>query len=70
LQNAAQQVDHENRMNKWPVKCIVNYLDHCSQEEYGELSSHRIELNITKAQTKTPFKCPTDLQVPNISSMP
>jgi len=44
LQNAAQQVDHENRLNKRPMKCIVNYLD-LSQEEYDELSSPQVWLN-------------------------
>ena len=27
LQNAAQQIDHENQVNKHPVKRVVNYLD-------------------------------------------
>ncbi len=44
LQNAVQQVDHENRLNKHPIKRIVNYLD-LSQEEYDELSSPQVWLN-------------------------
>jgi len=56
LQNAAQQVDHENRLQKHPMKRTVNYLE-LSQEEYDELSSpsSMAELSIAKAQTKVPF---------------
>ena len=38
LQNAAQQVDHENRANKHPVKRVINYLD-LTTDEFEELSS-------------------------------
>jgi len=71
LQNAAQQVDHENRLQKHPMKCIINYLD-LSQEEYDELSSppSMAELSISKVQTKVPFKRPVDPQDPNTLSVP
>jgi len=71
LQNAAQQVDHENRLNKHPMKRIVNYLD-MTQEEYDELSSppSMAELSVSKVQTKVPFKCPVDPQDPNTLSVP
>jgi len=70
LQNAAQHVDYENRLNKQPIKCIVNYLD-LSQEEYNEQSSppSLAELSVSKVQTKVP-KCPIDPQNLNTLSVP
>ena len=55
LQNAAQQVDHENRANKRPVKRVINYLD-LTPDEFEELSSPPsvAELSISKAQAKPP----------------
>jgi len=38
LQNAAQQIDHENRVNKCPVKRIMNFLD-ITSDKFEELSS-------------------------------
>jgi len=71
LQNATKLANHENRLKKCPIKCIINYLD-LSQEEYDELSSppSLVELNASEAQAKVPFEHPVDHQDPNTLSVP
>jgi len=66
LQNAAQQVDHENQANKRPVKRVINYLD-LTPDEFEELSSPPsvAELSISKAQAKPPPRPREDVQDPN-----
>jgi len=71
LQNAAQQVDHENRANKHPVKRVINYLD-LTPDEFEELSSPPsvAELSISKAQAKPPFRPCEDMQDLNTLHVP
>jgi len=71
LQNAAQQIDHENQVNKCPVKRVVNYLD-LTPDEFEELSSPPsiAELSISKAQAKPAFKLHEDVQDPNTLHVP
>ncbi len=71
LQNAAQQIDHENQVNKHPVKRVVNYLD-LTSDEFEELSSPPsiAELSISKAQAKPAFKPCEDVQDPNTLHVP
>jgi len=58
LQNAAQQINHVNRVNKHPVKQVLNYLD-LTPDESEELSSTPsvAELSISKAQAKPLSSC-------------
>jgi len=71
LQNAAQQVDHENRANKHPVKRAINYLDF-TPDEFEELSSPPsvAELNVSKVQAKPPFRPREDVQDPSTLHVP
>ena len=71
LQNAAQQIDHENRVNKCLVKQVINYLG-LSPVEFEELSlpPSISELSISKAQAKAIFKPCEDVQDPNTLHVP
>ncbi len=66
LQNVTQQVDHKNRLDKQPIKYIVNNLN-LNLDEYNQLFSPPTltEVSVFKAQTtKVPFKCHVKLEDP------
>ncbi len=66
LQNAAQQINHGNQVNKHPVKRVINYLD-LTLDEFKEFSPSPSvpELSISKAWAKSTFKPHEDVQDPN-----